>query len=574
LRYWSHFLVVIVLFIQDFDHIIHSFSSETRVGLYDCRFNILNANDQAYEPVSRFIALFRAFCQMGNVGANPATLVVRVDQSHVTPGSLITGKAYLSVHSQEVDCTSLEVWITGTEITQVRYSETHGTGKKKKTVHKTARQSSRFLNLSHSLAAYPGKVTKGHYEYPFALTLPAGIPSSFRISSGSDKATVEYRVDVGLHRVGWMTWSVKDHLSLVVESVPNVMPIPITIDPQISSLITMCCINRGKIAAGGYCSKNVLCEGDSVEVSYAVRNFSSATIKAVSISLVESVSWRAQGHRADRFNTLFSKRIDRGIPKNNEAIEVDPSEISTVFKQLQAIYMDSGKMDHFVIPASFADSYHGGLITVNHQIQIAILTAFGTSNIVLARPVYLFRRKVDSAALELNEHRTDVPTALPVNWSAVAAPVVAIPLATYATPADANEDEFQPSAPKMFENSYDGFASLVRALRESFDQCGELRKWLEHNPATAIAPGQYYELFRSIRYAMDQLAVAQILSAKLDHVTCALLAEAARGSMGAVRRDVVESLIGKLWVSDKENKSLVSAQLGQFEFVLVEGHFE
>ena len=82
------------------------------------------------------------------------TIVIYMNQTSVVSGNLLSGRVYLAIHQNTVDCSSLEIWISGVETTIVHYSETTGSGKHKTTHHRTARGSSRFLDLRCSLADY------------------------------------------------------------------------------------------------------------------------------------------------------------------------------------------------------------------------------------------------------------------------------------------------------------------------------------------------------------------------------------------------------------------------------------
>jgi hypothetical protein len=119
----------------------------------------------------------------------------------------------------------------------------------------------------------------------------------------------------------------------------------------------------------------------------------------------------------------------------------------------------------------------------------------------------------------------------------------------------------------------DPFDSLIQSISVSFDQCGELQKWLSAHLADSIRPLQVCSLFQAVRTPMEQVAFAQTLSRAMSGVACEQLAEAARGSLTACKRDVVEGLIGRHVIRDKANRHLVMSQLSPYEYVTVEKYF-
>lgn len=64
------------------------------------------------------------------------------------------------------------------------------------------------------------------------------------------------------------------------------------------------------MVVGAALSDTTLGVGESAVLNYAVKNESTARIKAIEVMVIEQTRWRARGHSAARRNTLFQKRMD------------------------------------------------------------------------------------------------------------------------------------------------------------------------------------------------------------------------------------------------------------------------
>ncbi len=103
-------------------------------------------------------------------GSQSAFVVVKLDQLTMVPGSLMSGKVYLDVQKDTIDCSSLDLIIRGCENTCVKYSS--GSGKHRRTRY--ARQQVVFMNATVALAQMPrGQLTKGNYEVRYIPSIIA-----------------------------------------------------------------------------------------------------------------------------------------------------------------------------------------------------------------------------------------------------------------------------------------------------------------------------------------------------------------------------------------------------------------
>ena len=68
---------------------------------------------------------------MGNISlTTPAVVVCKIDSDlqNITAGSVVIGKVYLDVRKDRLECDTLQLQISGSERTCVRYTTHSGTG--------------------------------------------------------------------------------------------------------------------------------------------------------------------------------------------------------------------------------------------------------------------------------------------------------------------------------------------------------------------------------------------------------------------------------------------------------------
>jgi hypothetical protein len=137
---------------------------------------------------------------MGNA---PATLRIGIDTPCIQSGQDVHGKVYVMV-TQETKVTTLNLTLRGQEYTRVHYTTTSGTGKNRKTHHKTATSTRDIMKIDIPLASFAGGVIlPGNYEFPFTATMPSNLPSSMSVGGQvGDTCRIEYFANARLTRPG------------------------------------------------------------------------------------------------------------------------------------------------------------------------------------------------------------------------------------------------------------------------------------------------------------------------------------------------------------------------------------
>mmetsp|Transcript_19596 Transcript_19596/g.32756 ORF Transcript_19596/g.32756 Transcript_19596/m.32756 type:complete len:609 (-) Transcript_19596:112-1938(-) len=485
---------------------------------------------------------------MGNSNGgkpNVATIHTHFDQQCVLAGTTVTGKIYLQVTQAEVSCTSIGSRIVGQEYAEVHYTESHGTGKNKRTVHKTARSWNNFLTLNLKLAdCSEGIIRRGQYEYPFSFVLPSGSPASFRCG-GHDKCSVTYSLEVWLNRPGIMRWDIKSKQFVeVLSPIPRgVSQVPLYIEPDTVPIKQCFCFNKGHVVLAASSGSAALSAGDSTWVNYALQNSSSSRIKAIEIKVGERVRWHARGHAGSFSRNLYFERLTPEqarlelAPVAKAAANPTGGEDSSTIHATSAVaqslreiarLLDSGTMKRDVtIPMSAFASYSGRLIDVTHWFSIKICTPFGIASPKIQRPLrihsYVNPSMLNNGAIitasngnyaydpstghkgeDLSQQQPSAPPidstpapALPEGWAPVVAqPVVypALPLGKH-TEVDGDDEDnaanivyLDASAITLQGSSIgtqqvEGYDNLVRLIsaNDCYDRCTEIEKWLANN---------------------------------------------------------------------------------------------
>jgi hypothetical protein len=307
------------------------------------------------------------------------------------------------------------------------------------------------------------------------------------------------------------------------------------------------------------------------------------------MEIVQVVNLRAKSHSEVLHYSLGKQTIPaEGLGLEKVGI-IDATEQMKTIKRI----LDNG--DHkFRLNLTQQDVYNtmdGSLFSVQHTFKVTFITSMFTTNPVLKSPFVIFSGSTMQCSTPTNSPGPPQPT-LPADWKAEQAAVVTMPEIGYMQSKEISDTESpQPGyASNGFVNSprfvgipevpsapaLGPFDALQNKLTNSFDQTGEVRKWCQTNDPSTLSGEEMTSLFTGIRFAVDQIAVAQALSGAMKQlqVTCAQLCGASRGSQGYNKRDVVENLIGKNRVADPQNKAMVEAGFSSFEFFFLEHHFQ
>lgn len=413
------------------------------------------------------------------------------------------------------------------------------------------------------------------------------------VASGRDQCSVVYLVEVWMDRPGMLRWDIRNkQMFTVFTNMPPLARTPLYIEPIAMKVQTMCCVNRGNIVLGGALENGVLSAGEATTAQYAVQNNSSATIKAIEVSLLEHVAFQARGHNELCTIPLFYARIDA---KDCHA-DVSPRtsgglvpELDQSLRMMNEVLRSDTTKVPFTVPMHARSSYNGAVIQVYHVLKIKVITSFGTANPEVTRHVTMYTRGAPPPhAVMMHDDEesgfTPLP-ALPADWKpVVAAAVVVPPMARQASVMHVEHDEHTkmvyPSAPSV--DAYPAVPAggsavdqLVQRAQASFDVAGDVSTFLAHgHRADELEAEHFFKLFSATKDTFDQLRVADLLATHLTSISCDKLARAAAGAKDMSRREVVEKLLTVQPLVDKQNADAVYRQLTAFEAMTIEKYFK
>jgi hypothetical protein len=245
-------------------------------------------------------------------------IAVAVDKSLYNAGEVVRGYVQVTDLQAAVALPDITVTFIGSAITSVRYSETTGSGENKQTVQKTATQNHTLVKLDTKVGQVDSSLVRDgvSLQWPFEFAIPADATSSMPpIFSGSGKAEITYSVSVHTSAPGKLwgtsTTCVK-RVELDVVAAPPVLTVPPRIQTDVK-VMRCCCIPAGRMQVAVASSLSAYKMGDNPQVTYEVSNESSQDVSYVTVSLVRSVHWRAEGHGSSSKTTIVSTK-QHGVP--------------------------------------------------------------------------------------------------------------------------------------------------------------------------------------------------------------------------------------------------------------------
>jgi hypothetical protein len=318
-----------------------------------------------------------------------ASICVVFHQAVVQAGGEVTGKVCLSVIQDQVSCGSIGCRVTGQETTLATYTTTDSDGNSSSS---TATERRRFMDLKLCLRNVPeGVIRRGQYEYPFCFTMPASVPATTYASCPSHFCCVNYTMKVWLDRPGLLRWDIRNTqaFTVVAPTVEVIAGSPVYIPAQSFQLRSLRIFDRGNVLFSGQAASNVVYAGETTAFKFALVNHSQVRIKAIEVGLTERATFSAQGHPGGVKNRLFRIRmtpeeagLHMSLPQTAEATllkamqqlgEAVLSEDSTPRIPLCTVRIP--------VPHNAVSSYYGGgLVHIQHELSVKLVTTFGTCN--------------------------------------------------------------------------------------------------------------------------------------------------------------------------------------------------
>eukprot|EP00116_Pleurobrachia_bachei_P004158 sb/3464420/ len=206
-------------------------------------------------------------------------------------GQLITGKVHL-VLRDELDFRVIQLKLNGTA--NVHWSESRGSGDNRRTVH--YRNSEVYLDIHLNLCGTGEKTSlqAGVHDFPFSITLPVNLPSTFV----GDFGRVVYVLSAKIDRPWKRDEHVRTYLTILSVYDLNLQPDALTPAGNKSSKTFGCmCCKTGPLNASLSLPKTGYVCGETIYFSAEIENLSNKVMTSSSISLIEHDVYYSVGGR-------------------------------------------------------------------------------------------------------------------------------------------------------------------------------------------------------------------------------------------------------------------------------------
>ncbi|KAL4421523.1 hypothetical protein ABPG75_010814 [Micractinium tetrahymenae] len=313
----------------------------------------------------------RARCKrtMGAGFSKGNSVWLQTDKPVYHDGDWVQGLVCLNV-VQPVTITTIDCELRGVEHTY--WTETHesGTGSNRHSHTEMRGGTVHLLNVTHPLGGAGRELAPGQYQWQVVFGLPVGIPSSFKVGSGTDGAEVTYTVNLTFHTPGFLTRAIRSSQVLTVR---QRMKAPAAIVGQSAELplAACCCFNRGMLSAHVRLDRDRVQPGEEVGVVLEVDNKSKLPVDGIELSLKREVVARERpsGGTSRRFHSEMARTQHPGVQP---------------FTTLQG---GLAKRMQMRLPADLPPSMRGAIITCDYSVKVKMKIGSFVKDIKLKVPL-------------------------------------------------------------------------------------------------------------------------------------------------------------------------------------------
>jgi len=318
---------------------------------------------------------------MGNGASNSSGRVdVCLEKLQYHAGETVNG--YVQVNVQHaMTCSNVYAILKAEVRTCVQYTEQVSRTERdsegrestrSEAVHHTAHGHETILEDKRLVAQFPsGGANPGFYQFPFSFQLHPALPSSANVG-GSDYAQLSYGIEVHLERPGIFQRDLvqRTYFDLVAR-VPHAIVGTRALDEQ--NVKCCCCVHRGSMQLSANLEKNAYCASEAVQVIVELQNRSSLEARSLNVELLETISFRAQGHPSTRSNRLAATTLPPVAPGAT----------------LPATHVVLRLPPHFN-----HCSLQTGILQISHHVEVRADTPCCNTNPALKLPATLYRSPV------------------------------------------------------------------------------------------------------------------------------------------------------------------------------------
>lgn len=346
--------------------------------------------------------------QSGSIG-------IELDQAQVMPGFELSGFVFLdistNVNLNEFTDSSLNLRIVGYEKSICATQASMIDADRHSSSTHVAFESKDFLVMSYPLFnsnVEEPPLSIGRNEFPFCIILPQLLPPTISASLGGSsggECSISYYAETTLllagrkkQRTQRAEFIVKRNTTLGIGSSPAyVLPSPVK--------LKFCKLwKQGNIFLGLYSPVSLLKQNEPFEVTYILQNQSSVKIRAIEISLIEIVSWKAHNLQREESTILYSTRLEgnrihsmREIPTcfkdcNNQNFLGQSNNSNIILNQWKSLTSSGHQtMTGLLLPEQpVRGDMKTDFIQVSHCIRMKVCTCIGVNNPEIILPITIY----------------------------------------------------------------------------------------------------------------------------------------------------------------------------------------
>ena len=381
-----------------------------------------------------------------------------------------------------------------------------------------------------------GSVAVGHYEYPFEVAIPSGLPGSQVFANGYNYGGVEYVCKVKLHRPGYFITTVKKYCDILLLDEPyETFPVPLFLGPVTTKMYTMGTKFDGTIMFAGRVNTSNACGHDVLQVNYAIHNESTTRVKALNVDLTVHFGVTAGWIEQKFEDVIFSKRIDAaGVAGVKAKQTIGDGEVDCNSLLIQLTDTEFGiDIPIGVIPSS----YNGAITSVKFELSMTIITTCGSNNPTIRVPIIIHSWSRLSQVDELSP--------VPTGWTASMVPTSKV-------------ISYEPTV--ALAADYDTVGGLIKMMESNrWQEVNALKDWLSHslNNINLLTPDEMFKLFKCIKGDSSIYSFCRALGEAMNTLkssnkcTCGHISEAARAVRPPMK--IIVCNLFSSYCTDREN---------------------
>ncbi|CAB9512445.1 Arrestin (or S-antigen), N-terminal domain [Seminavis robusta] len=406
------------------------------------------------------------------MGNTPIQIGLKIDKQTYQHGETMTGTVYVSVSSVTPAIQSyqgIRLAFGGSENTEIRIRESHGSGSDRHTSIRTERESTSLLHVEVPLTSFASPLRVAKYEFPFEWKLPdTPLPSSFRHRNagvdGKGFCEIRYSLSAFLvpqeQQMGFFgprrnSNTCASQTIQFVGAPTREIPEPLHLAEERTHMNGLCCCwKQGHVSLGWEADSIVLTPEAPCQIQIWGSNASAIPVHGLRVQLIQSVQWQAgqEFHRRRSWgenSSLVDFNVDVShLPQwDHVTHKGHGSSYSAVNNQHGAQPVSTS----FQVPPDVLDSYQGLNCKVEHKLIVSAVTRFMATTPAVSYSVHLQRSGTTSSspasmpvAMAWMEESEFQDVALPTDWS----PDETVPV-IHLTEINALEDEAGDNASKV-----------------------------------------------------------------------------------------------------------------------------